>query len=100
MIKIEKQTVYVPVNVEDVKEYSKYAIDCAECEGLTDDEQYTCTKCWCEGGNGKLHFNDIFKLQEGYFFTDLEIQDIFTIFARENNISEEQVKIFINDKFK
>jgi hypothetical protein len=37
---------------------------------------------------------------EGYFFTDLEISNIFTIFARENNISEEKVKIFINDKFK
>ena len=38
--------------------------------------------------------------QEGYFFTDLEIQDIFTIFARENNISQEKVKIFLNDNFK
>lgn len=40
------------------------------------------------------------KEEEGYFFTSLEIQDIFTIFARENNISQEKVKIFLNDNFK
>jgi hypothetical protein len=26
-------------------------IDCPECK-WTDDDQYTCTTCWCEGGNG------------------------------------------------
>jgi hypothetical protein len=35
-------------------------IDCPACEGLTDDEQYTCTTCWYQGGNGRINiFNYI-----------------------------------------
>ena len=30
-------------------------VDCPACEGLTDDEQYTCTICWNQGGNGKIN---------------------------------------------
>ena len=29
-------------------------IDCPDCEGMVDDEQYTCTTCWCQGGDGVL----------------------------------------------
>ena len=30
-------------------------IDCPECQCMEDD-QYTCTTCWCQGGNGKNIF--------------------------------------------
>ena len=74
-MKPTKQTAYLPVNGEDIKRYSTHVIDCEQCEWLTDDEQYTCTHCWCEGGNGKLHFNDVFKKQEGYFFTPEQLNE-------------------------
>jgi hypothetical protein len=32
-------------------------IDCPECEGMEDD-QYTCTTCWCEGGDGKIRVSE------------------------------------------
>jgi hypothetical protein len=32
-------------------------IDCPECEGMEDD-QYTCTTCWCEGGDGKIRISE------------------------------------------
>jgi hypothetical protein len=30
-------------------------IDCPDCKYMSDDEQYTCTTCWCEGGNGRIN---------------------------------------------
>lgn len=33
---------------------SKIKIDCPECECMEDD-QYTCTTCWQQGGNGKIY---------------------------------------------
>jgi len=30
-------------------------IDCPDCENMYDDDQYTCTTCWCEGGGGKIN---------------------------------------------
>jgi len=38
-------------------------IDCPECEYMEDD-QYTCTTCWCEGGNGKLKVRDYVKIAQ------------------------------------
>ena len=73
-----KQTVYLPVKVEDVKKYSNHIIDCEDCLGLTDDEQYTCPRCWCQGGNGKLHFVDIFEQKEGYFFTPEQLNQLLS----------------------
>lgn len=70
-----KQTVYLPTNSKEVKRYSKHVIDCEECDGLTDDEHYTCTYCWNEGGNGKLHFDDLFKEKEGHFFTPEQLNE-------------------------
>lgn len=29
-------------------------IDCPACASIGDDDQYTCTTCWNEGGNGKI----------------------------------------------
>lgn len=70
-----KQTVYLPIKNKEVKRYSKHVIDCEECEGLIDDEQYTCTYCWSEGGNGKFYFDDLFKENEGYFFTPEQLNE-------------------------
>jgi hypothetical protein len=39
-------------------------VDCPACEGCYDDEQYTCTTCWCEGGNGKLRVEEYVKIIE------------------------------------
>lgn len=69
---IQKQTVYLPVKVANLEE-----------------------NYYLQDLNG-----DFYLEQKGYFFTDSEIEDIFTIFARENNISQEKVKIFLNGKFK
>ena len=46
---------------EILNEIKLVYIDCPECEGLTDDEQYTCTTCWCEGGNGRINIFDYIK---------------------------------------
>lgn len=29
-------------------------ISCPDCAGYGDDDQYCCTTCWCQGGNGVL----------------------------------------------
>jgi hypothetical protein len=29
-------------------------INCPDCQYRTDDPQYTCTTCWCEGGDGVI----------------------------------------------
>lgn len=29
-------------------------IDCPDCAGHGDDDQYCCATCWCQGGNGVL----------------------------------------------
>ena len=35
-------------------------VDCPECESMEDD-QYTCTTCWSEGGNGKIRVPEFLK---------------------------------------
>jgi hypothetical protein len=70
-----KQTVYLPINNKEVKRYSKHVIDCEECEGLIDDEHYTCTYCWHEGGDGKLHFDDLFKEQQAFVFSSEQLNE-------------------------
>jgi len=40
-------------------------IDCPDCEGYSDDDQYTCTTCWCQGGRGKLSLRSFAKLVRG-----------------------------------
>jgi hypothetical protein len=49
---------------EIIKEIQQIYIDCPECEYLTDDEQYICTLCWCEGGNGKINVYNYIKEKE------------------------------------
>jgi len=46
---------------EILNEIKSVYIDCPACEGLTDDEQYTCTTCWNEGGNGRINVFDYIK---------------------------------------
>ena len=36
------------------EEIKNLEIDCPDCKYM-DDDQYTCTVCWCEGGNGKIN---------------------------------------------
>lgn len=72
-MKLIKKTIYVP----ESGDHPKYVLD----------------------DNDPVFYDTVVN-KEGYFFTSLEIQDIFTIFARENNISQEKVKIFLNDNFK
>jgi len=42
------------INDEILDDISKLYIDCPDCKWIGDD-QYTCTVCWCEGGNGRIH---------------------------------------------
>lgn len=96
-----KQIVYLPVKVED--EFPD-----GECVMIS--KTHDMLVGYPADVNGEIQADDAHQIlryithwlkeQEGYFFTSLEIQDIFTIFTRENNISQEKVKIFLNDNFK
>jgi DNA-directed RNA polymerase subunit RPC12/RpoP len=46
---------------EILREIKSLYIDCPECTGFTDDEQYTCTTCWCQGGDGRINVFDYIK---------------------------------------
>lgn len=38
-----------------LERFSTLEIDCPECEDLyPNDDQYTCTTCYCEGGQGAI----------------------------------------------
>lgn len=39
-------------------------IDCPDCENMYSDDQYTCTTCWCEGGQGKLDITDYIEIKK------------------------------------
>lgn len=39
---------------EILNDIKRLEINCPECEWMEDD-QYTCTTCWCEGGDGKIN---------------------------------------------
>lgn len=39
---------------EILNDIKRIEIDCPECKWMEDD-QYTCTTCWCEGGDGKIN---------------------------------------------
>jgi len=42
---------------EIVKEIKNLEIDCPDCKYM-EDRQYTCTTCWCEGGNGHINVGE------------------------------------------
>ena len=46
---------------EIVEAIKSAEIDCPDCEYMSSDDQYTCTTCWCQGGNGKLNVFDYIK---------------------------------------
>lgn len=50
-------------NLEKIilQEIKSIEIDCPDCESMGDDDQYTCTVCWCEGGNGKINLYEWLK---------------------------------------
>lgn len=37
-----------------LEEIEELTVNCPECEFM-DDDQYTCTTCWCQGGQGKIN---------------------------------------------
>lgn len=39
---------------EIIREIKHLEIDCPDCIWM-EDEQYTCTTCWYEGGNGRIN---------------------------------------------
>ena len=43
-----------------VSEIKMLIIDCPDCKWIYD-EQYTCTTCWSEGGNGTINVFDWIK---------------------------------------
>lgn len=42
------------IDEEILNDIYRLVVDCPECKYMEDD-QYTCTTCWHEGGNGKLN---------------------------------------------
>jgi len=40
---------------EILSEIKQIEISCPDCKYMYDDDQYTCTTCWCEGGGGKIN---------------------------------------------
>ena len=109
-MKLTKQTVYLPVKVKDdftfliTEEIRNYLNSNCSIDFYKDGRcVYTpsfITQTNKESEELEHLIIERLDRKEGYFFTDLEIQDIFTKFARENNISQEKVKIFLNDNFK
>ena len=81
------QTVYIPTKVEIIKKFN--SVECEDCKWMEDD-QYTCTTCWCEGGNGTLNVMDCFKKQEGYFYTEEQLKQLLQDYT---DIIVENVKI-------
>jgi hypothetical protein len=45
---------------EILDEIKLLEIDCPECKDMEDD-QYTCTTCWNEGGNGRINIFQFLK---------------------------------------
>lgn len=43
--------------LEEIKDLN---IDCPDCQWV-EDEQYTCTTCWCQGGNGRINIVEFLK---------------------------------------
>ena len=43
------------VNQDILDDIKRLKIDCPDCKYMTDDDQYTCTTCWYQGGNGKIN---------------------------------------------
>jgi hypothetical protein len=56
---VEKITIFKEsmnnIQKEILKEIKKVEIKCPDCESMCDDDQYTCTTCWCEGGDGRIN---------------------------------------------
>jgi DNA-directed RNA polymerase subunit RPC12/RpoP len=50
------------------------SVNCPECRCLSDDDQYTCTSCWKEGGNGQLSFSEVFQEAERIVCTPDELK--------------------------
>ena len=54
-------------NSEIISDIQDLRIDCPYCKYMTDDEQYTCTTCWHEGGNGTINVFEWLKEHQSVF---------------------------------
>lgn len=43
------------IEQEIVDEIRQLEIICPDCADMYSDDQYTCTTCWCEGGQGRIN---------------------------------------------
>ena len=51
------RTIYSMTGIENeiFRSLSKLRVDCPDCEGMYDDDQYSCALCGCEGGHGSIN---------------------------------------------
>jgi len=40
---------------------SRHYVNCPDCEDVYSDDQYTCTTCWNQGGQGEINVLDFIK---------------------------------------
>jgi len=53
---------------DEIKErISELVVDCPDCEFFGGDDQYTCTVCWCQGGEGTINVLDWIKENRAEF---------------------------------
>lgn len=46
---------------------SNLEVDCPDCEHVFGDDQYTCTTCWSQGGEGKLNVIEFLMSTEWHY---------------------------------
>jgi DNA-directed RNA polymerase subunit RPC12/RpoP len=46
---------------EILDEIKRLYVDCPDCSSMGDDDQYTCTTCWNQGGNGRINVYEYLK---------------------------------------
>lgn len=92
------QTVYIPTKVEVIKKFN--SVECEDCRWM-EDKQYTCTICWCEGGNGTLNVMDCFKKKEGYFYTEQQLKQLLSDYTDKivQECEKEENKKWISDGY-
>lgn len=61
-------------------------IDCPECEHMWSDDQYCCTTCWSQGGQGKLNVYNYLKDNQNIFSKDQKT--IFIVKGLKDNVEK------------
>lgn len=68
-------------------ELVKFVVDCPDCVDVEDD-QYTCTSCWCDGGNGKLDITDSYIIKRIVNVDDGRFKQLFDVIRLSPNCLE------------